>query len=350
MTQTGAALAPEVKQLTVTPLCTLAEAHERFDNRFLDSSHVKVRLTESTHVMATDGETRLLFLKNVFMPKMVERWWENLRQIQFHPASHSRRTELRYSAGGYVQMGWMEFPQRGRGVVPTLTSDSIDQWSHFRALWPLFWMMQREFFKFLPELAQMQAAEAEKARESHVDYIMRMSDVEGCTYYPSRNDIEEELRRLEREQPDQFQNYLFQCMAQADPDYFDDFVRYTKTSIETGMEISLMPGVKNPRAMRGYTVPGSMFSSITINQTAVFRSHEDGNNLDGAFSCLAAFGKFTGGDLCLPRLGVSCPVAPGDLLIADLNREQHGNIGPLMGKRISVVTYMRDRLTPEEPE
>jgi len=29
--------------------------------------------------------------------------------------------------------------------------------------------------------------------------------------------------------------------------------------------------------------------------------------------------------------GVSRPVAPGDLLIADLNREQHGNIGPPMG-------------------
>jgi hypothetical protein len=40
-------------------------------------------------------------------------------------------------------------------------------------------------------------------------------------------------------------------------------------------------------------------------------------------------------------LRVAFPLSPGDLLIADNNNEQHGNIGPLAGNRISVVAYLR---------
>ena len=67
-----------------------------------------------------------------------------------------------------------------------------------------------------------------------------------------------------------------------------------------------------------------------------------GKNLDGALSCLSAFGDFAGGELCFPRFGISCPFEPGDVLIGDNANEQHGNIGPLSGERISIVAYMRD--------
>lgn len=347
MTHTGAALAPEVKQLTVTPLCTLEEAHRRFDNHFLDSSHVKVRLTESTHVIANDGATRLLFLKNVLDPTMVDNWWWVLQQINFHPAAQSRRAELRYSAGGYVQMGWMEFPQRGRGVVPTLTADSVNQWDQFRMLWSLLWVEQFLFCKYLPTLAQMQSDAADDAEESKVDYLFRIFDMDGAKYDPNRAAMVKMYEELQRDEPEKFRNvYLYHLKTFAN-DHFERCVQAAKDACLAGKAVTpLVADIKNPRAMRGYTIPGSIFSSITINQTAVFRSHEDGNNLDGAFSCLAAFGKYSGGDLCFPRLGVSCPVAPGDLLIGDTNREQHGNIGPLMGHRISVVTYMRDKLGP----
>ena len=77
------------------------------------------------------------------------------------------------------------------------------------------------------------------------------------------------------------------------------------------------------------------------NRSAIFRSHCDAKN-EGGLSCLMAFGRFTGGDLCLPRLGVAFRLRPGDVLIADNNREQHGNIGPLLGERISVVSYLHD--------
>jgi len=58
-------------------------------------------------------------------------------------------------------------------------------------------------------------------------------------------------------------------------------------------------------------------------------------------ACLAAFGEFSGGYLCLPRLRAAFRLQPGDILIADNNHEQHGNIGPLVGERMSVVAYLR---------
>jgi hypothetical protein len=44
----------------------------------------------------------------------------------------------------------------------------------------------------------------------------------------------------------------------------------------------------------------------------------------------------------LPRLRVAFRLRPGDILIADTNREQHGNVGPIAGERISVVGYLKD--------
>ena len=83
-----------------------------------------------------------------------------------------------------------------------------------------------------------------------------------------------------------------------------------------------------------------LFSTLTINKSTLFRAHADAKN-QGGLACLAAFGTFSGGDFCLPRLRVAFPLSPGDLLIADNNNEQHGNIGPLSGTRISVVAYLR---------
>ena len=91
-------------------------------------------------------------------------------------------------------------------------------------------------------------------------------------------------------------------------------------------------------AMRDQKLP--LFSTLTINKSTLFRSHADAKN-QGGLACLAAFGAFSGGDFCLPRLRVAFPLSPGDLLIADNNNEQHGNIGPLCGNRISVVAYLR---------
>ena len=71
-----------------------------------------------------------------------------------------------------------------------------------------------------------------------------------------------------------------------------------------------------------------IFSSVTINNTVIFPSHVDGRNLRGP-ACITAFGNWSGGALCLPRLRVAFPLQPGDVLIADTTNEQHGKVGPL---------------------
>ena len=83
-----------------------------------------------------------------------------------------------------------------------------------------------------------------------------------------------------------------------------------------------------------------IYSALQINKSTLFQSHADAKN-EGGLACLTAFGKWAGGEFCLPRLRVAFPLQPGSVLIADNNNEQHGNIGPLVGNRISVVAYLR---------
>jgi hypothetical protein len=90
-----------------------------------------------------------------------------------------------------------------------------------------------------------------------------------------------------------------------------------------------------------------LFSTATINKNLLFSAHADAKNESG-LACLMAFGRFAGGNLCLPRLRVAFRLRPGDILIADTNREQHGNIGPIAGERISVVGYLKDLSTKKK--
>lgn len=84
-----------------------------------------------------------------------------------------------------------------------------------------------------------------------------------------------------------------------------------------------------------------LFSTVTVNRNTTCRAHTDAKNKRG-LACMTTFGNFRGGDLCFPRLGVRFDVQPGDLLIADTNRELHGNRRERRGDRISVVAYLRE--------
>jgi hypothetical protein len=86
----------------------------------------------------------------------------------------------------------------------------------------------------------------------------------------------------------------------------------------------------------------SIFSTVTLNRTVWFPCHSDNNK--GRVTSLMAFGNFANGYLCFPRFRVAFRLSPGDLLIADFNHEQHGNIGSIAGERISVVSYLKDLL------
>jgi hypothetical protein len=91
-----------------------------------------------------------------------------------------------------------------------------------------------------------------------------------------------------------------------------------------------------------------ILSSLVVNKDTTCRSHTDSNNKNG-LSCMTVFGDFHGGELVFPRLRLAFDVRPGDVLIADTNREQHGNDPNMAGERISVIAYLK-QLPQRRPE
>jgi len=343
MTQTGTAPTLTVKKVTIAPICSLEEARKRFSGRLLDDSHVKMRLTESAQIVTPEGETKFLFLKNVLPAEIVDLGWRTLRTLKFKGAQHSRRAALNYegSVGGEVLFGWIEFAKRARGVVPILTSQTREMWPQFRMLWYVLYFVQHWYHKCLPEQAKLQMARAEAALGSLVGSVLDWLDPETKTD-TEREEYRELLSEMEQESPDDFHKIVMSKILIDHPQFTDQLYLAAQAEEALGQQVHPQLGIADGELMAGYTIPGTMFSTVTVNRTALFRSHEDGNNLPGGLACLTAFGDFAGGDLCFPRFGVSCPIEPGDLLIGDNNLEQHGNIGPLSGERISIVAYMRD--------
>jgi len=88
-----------------------------------------------------------------------------------------------------------------------------------------------------------------------------------------------------------------------------------------------------------YSLWGTLFSTLELNRNILFMAHEDKRNVKGALIGITALGEFVGGRLILPRYGYGAELQPHDLLICDNNHELHGNLGPLVGERFSVVAY-----------
>ena len=93
-----------------------------------------------------------------------------------------------------------------------------------------------------------------------------------------------------------------------------------------------------------YNIPGSNFTTITVNWNTVFRAHKDARNSSGALSCLAAFGNYRHGELVFPRLDVAFSIKDRDLLICDCPRELHGDDTAARHPVLS-LTYTREGLT-----
>lgn len=106
-----------------------------------------------------------------------------------------------------------------------------------------------------------------------------------------------------------------------------------------------------------WVIPGTPFTTITINNTWATAVHQDKGDLDAGFSTLACFrqGDYAGGLLTFPEYRVAVDMQDRDLLLMDAH-DWHGNT-PLLpeperdpnGKlvrdpgyeRISVVSYFR---------
>ncbi len=172
---------------------------------------------------------------------------------------------------------------------------------------------------------------------------------------------EDRIRRATRDQLYQhvFLEPLFwdfECaMREHLRDYWEYHIRQAfKLVKRPGEQLKTLQKVKDPwrRQLLEMTFGRSAFygllfahfSTITLNRNILFGAHEDGNNMPGTMGCLSALGDYAGGILCLPRLGVAFDLRPRDLLIADTNEEFHTNLGPIVGKRYSVVAYLHSSL------
>ena len=98
-----------------------------------------------------------------------------------------------------------------------------------------------------------------------------------------------------------------------------------------------------------WIIPGTPFSTVTVNNTYPTGVHQDAGDLDVGFSTLACFrrGQYTGGVLTFPEYRVAVDMRHGDLLLMNAHA-WHGNtlITPASpdAERISVVSYFRTKV------
>ncbi len=84
------------------------------------------------------------------------------------------------------------------------------------------------------------------------------------------------------------------------------------------------------------------FSTIYVGKNFRTAYHTDSGNLLGVMSAMMPMGKFTGGELVLPRWRIAITYKPGDLLLFD-PQQLHGNL-PFEGERLSAIFYCERRI------
>lgn len=109
-----------------------------------------------------------------------------------------------------------------------------------------------------------------------------------------------------------------------------------------------------------WVVPGTPFTTITVNNTYPTGVHTDKGDLDKGFSTIFALrrGRYTGGRFVFPEFRVAVDLQDGDLILMDAH-QWHGNTAIVCAcgerrtsyceacgaERISVVSYMRTAMT-----
>ena len=96
-------------------------------------------------------------------------------------------------------------------------------------------------------------------------------------------------------------------------------------------------------------IPGTVFTTATVNQNWSTRTHTDRGDYTQGMSCIAVLGNdgYKGCALGFPKRRVLVCAEPGDVLLMD-SHEPHCNT-PLQflspeGKRLSLVCYLREDL------
>lgn len=97
-----------------------------------------------------------------------------------------------------------------------------------------------------------------------------------------------------------------------------------------------------------FLIPGTVFTTITVNKNFRTACHRDGENLNNSFSCFNVMsqGQYIGGGLVFPRYRVAIFMNNDDVLYF-CPQEPHGNteikpMNKVKFERISLVYYLRE--------
>lgn len=99
-----------------------------------------------------------------------------------------------------------------------------------------------------------------------------------------------------------------------------------------------------------FLVPGTVFSTITVNKSFRTAAHRDAGDFQDGISNLLTLGdgEYTGGYLIFPEYRVAVDVRPGDLLLVNNHEIIHGNTEIKLNfpeaERISIVCYLREKM------
>jgi len=102
-----------------------------------------------------------------------------------------------------------------------------------------------------------------------------------------------------------------------------------------------------------FLVPGTVFTTLTVNKTFRTACHRDAGDLDAGLSNLLVLGtgEYTGGYLVFPEYRIAVNVRPGDLLLVNNHEIIHGNTPIVLNnpddttnERISLVCYFREKM------
>ena len=99
-----------------------------------------------------------------------------------------------------------------------------------------------------------------------------------------------------------------------------------------------------------FIVPGTPFTTVTVNKTFRTAAHRDAGDLNEGFSNLTVVsnnGRYTGGYLVFPEYRCAVNIRPGDLLLVNNHEGIHGNtemVAEEGAERISFVCYFREKM------
>lgn len=99
-----------------------------------------------------------------------------------------------------------------------------------------------------------------------------------------------------------------------------------------------------------FLVPGTVFTTITVNKSFRTACHRDAGDLNEGLSNLLVLGdgRYKGGYLVFPEYRIAVNVRPGDLLLVNNHEIIHANTEIVLdddtAERISLVCYFREKM------